>query len=263
MKTHYHLHKLAGIILALLLSITLAGCSSSKSTKTKYDDKAFIASLERGLEARWKLTDAVEIQDIKKSDYEAFINAELTRISDYSSKKYKSTFLQENAIAYINSLKNQKKALKSYNDADFQTKWDKAYDARNAILVKIDKKYHLKINKKYNSYLVELRRSGNATNKNTAKNTALNSLIKSIKFNDKSDDGSGFIEYSATVKNTTGYDIKSFSTVVKLKDKSNVTTDTQYINTENWNKNEKVQLKFATDKDFTSYTVTKDYVDFD
>ena len=68
MKTHYHLHKLAGIILALLLSITLVGCSSSKSTKTKYDDKAFIASLERGLEARWKLTDAVEIQDIKKSE---------------------------------------------------------------------------------------------------------------------------------------------------------------------------------------------------
>ncbi|MCS8604687.1 FxLYD domain-containing protein [Lactiplantibacillus pentosus] len=262
MTTHIHWRKVTGLLLALLLSITLVGCSN-KTSKTKYYDKDFITSLEQGLEARWKLTDEAGDQDINQSDYKSFINAELKQISSYSSKKFKSTFLQENAIAYINSLKNQKKALKSYNDSDFSTKWNKAYDARNAILVKIDNKYHLKVDSKYNSYLVELRRSGNAANKNTTRNAAVDSLIKSIKFNDKTDDGSGWIEYSATVENTTGANIKDFSAVVKLKDKSNVTTDTQYVNTENWNKNEKVKFKFSTDKDFASYTVTKDYVDFD
>lgn len=262
MVKHKYLRKFASVLLAMVLIVILSGCSQKKQ-ETKYYDKEFISSLEKGLEARWKLTDAVEVQDITKSDYQAFIKAELDKIEDFSSKKYKSTFLQENAIAYINSLKKQKAALKYYNDSDFQDKWDKAYNARNAILVKIDKKYPLKVDSKYKSYILELRRSGSETNKDNAQTTALNNLLKSVKFKKGTDDGSGYYEYTATVKNNTGYNIKSFSGIVKLKDKSDVTTDTQYVNAENWNKNEKVILKFTTDKSFKTYELTKDYVTFE
>ncbi|WP_053072735.1 FxLYD domain-containing protein [Lactiplantibacillus herbarum] len=263
MVKHKCLRGIAGTLLAMLLVLTLVGCSQKKTTTTKYYDKEFVSALEKGLEARWKLTDEVKIEDISKSDYQGFIQAELDQVQSFSNKKLKSTFLQENVIAYINSLKKQKSALKYYNDADFQTKWDKTYNNRNAILVKIDKKYHLKIDKKYNSYLVELRRSGNQTNKDTTQDTALANLLKTVKFTKGSDDGSGYYEYTATVTNNTGYNIKSFSAVVKLKDAANVTVDTQYVNTDNWNKDEKVNLKFTTDKNFKSYEVTKDYTAFE
>ena len=113
MTTHIHWRKVTGLLLALLLSITLVGCSN-KTSKTKYYDKDFITSLEQGLEARWKLTDEAGDQDINQSDYKSFINAELKQISSYSCKKLKSTILQEKALAYINSLKTQKKAKKYY-----------------------------------------------------------------------------------------------------------------------------------------------------
>jgi len=262
-SNHKHLRRLLSTLLALLIAFTLVGCSNKKTTEVKYYDKDFISALEKGLDARWKLTDAVEVQDISKSDYKSFIKAELSEVESFSSKKYKSTFLQESAIAYINSLKKQNATLKYYNDSDFQDKWDKAYNDRNAILVKIDKKYPLKVDSKYKSYILELRRSGSKTNKDNAQTTALNNLLKSVKFNKGNDDGSGYYEYTATVENNTGYNIKSFSGVVKLKDSSNVTTDTQYVNAENWNKNEKIMLKFTTDKDFKSYELTKDYVTFE
>ncbi|POD89129.1 hypothetical protein S101258_00149 [Lactiplantibacillus plantarum subsp. plantarum] len=102
MTTHIHWRKVTGLLLALLLSITLVGCSN-KTSKTKYYDKDFITSLEQGLEARWKLTDEVGDQDINQSDYKSFINAELKQfpaILPKSSKvrSYKKTPLRTSIV---------------------------------------------------------------------------------------------------------------------------------------------------------------------
>ena len=101
-------------ILIAILSLSFAigicglfGCSSSSTEEVHYADQDFIQSMSKGLEARWALTDQKnpdETETIK--DMQSYIQAELDQLTQYESATFEDTKLQEQALRYINVLKD-------------------------------------------------------------------------------------------------------------------------------------------------------------
>ncbi|WP_460730508.1 hypothetical protein, partial [Nocardia heshunensis] len=205
------------LVTVLLAGLSLVACSNKKS-ETKYYDSDFISALETGLQKRWAITDTVK--DIDKASQDTLdksVNAELKVVKPYENKKFKNDKLHEQALTYINALKDQKTALKSYDKSNFFDKWNKAYNVRTKMIVQINQKHKLKVADKYKSDLTELTRHGDAVANQNQKTEAINSLIKSIKFKQTKDDGYTYT-YDAKVKNTSNYSFKTFGIKVKLMD---------------------------------------------
>ena len=250
--------KLVTLAITLLAGLSLVGCSSQKS-QTKYYDQDFISSLEKGLEARWAITDAVDNPTNPPKDaLTKSVNAELAQVKGYDNKKFKNNKLHEEAITYLNALDDQKTALKSYDKSNFFDKWNKAYDTRTQMILKINNKYKLKVSDKYKSDLTELTRRGDEVANTSKKSAAIKALIKSIKFKQTKDDGYTYT-YDAKVKNNTDYSFKAFGIKVKLMDSQKTVIDTQAVYTDNWDKGQTNQFEFMTDKKFKSYEVVQDY----
>lgn len=244
------------------VSIILVACGQ-KNSSVKYYDSAFITDLEKGLENRWALSDS-DPENESKDFYTKLDNKELDQISKYTNKKFKNSNLQEHAIAYINTLKKQKATLKYYGSESFDEKWIDATNNRNAEFLSINKIQKIKVADKYKDYLAELMGSGKAQTEENELDKKVNILVKGINFKTQPKEyvDDTYTDYEAIVKNTTGKDIKNFGIVIKIKDKDDTTVDTQYANTEEWDKGDRVKLKFSTDAEVNKMKITKDYVEF-
>ncbi|NLR08707.1 MULTISPECIES: FxLYD domain-containing protein [Lactobacillaceae] len=250
--------RIVTIAILLFAGLSLTACGSKKS-ETKYYDSDFISALESGLQKRWAITDTVK--DIDKASQDTLtksVNAELDVVKPYENKKFKNDKLHEQAITYINALKDQKTALKSYDKSNFFDKWNKAYNTRTQMIVKINQKHKLKVADKYKSDLTELTRHGDEVANQDQKTEAINALVKSIKFKQAKDDGYNYT-YDAKVKNNSGYSFKNFGIKVKLMDSDKTVVDTQLTYVDDWDKNQTSQFEFMTDKKFNSYEVVLDY----
>lgn len=253
------MRRLVTLAITLLAGLSLVGCGNQKK-QTKYYDQDFISSLEKGLEARWSITDTVkDPSNASKKVLTKAVNAELSKVKDYDNKKFKNNKLHEEAITYLNALDDQKVALRSYDKSNFFDKWNKAYDTRTQMILKINDKYKLKVNDKYKSDLTELTRRGDEVVNASKKSAAIKSLIKSIKFKQTKDDGYSYT-YDAKVKNDTDYSFKSFGIKIKLLDSKKTVVDTISAYTDSWDKDQTNQFEFITDKKFDTYEVVKDYV---
>lgn len=262
-----HKHKKLGVIFLFLgVVLFLTGCGNS--AKDRYADNDFNTALVKGLEKRWDLnkkTDDTDVDDLTKADYKEWVQAELDQVSKFRNEKFKSAKLQEAALRYISSLHKQKAALKYFSSNDeFTKKWDDAYDNRSKAITDINKIHKIKVPKDYQSNLDELLGNGKPVSESDAKDEKLAKLLKTIEFKPEPKEypDDDYTTYSATVTNNTGFEIKSFSGNVKIKDKSGITVATESINTENWSNGDKVKFTFSTDQEVATYNVIKDYVDY-
>lgn len=248
------------VIVTLLAGLSLVACGNKKS-ETRYYDSDFISALETGLQDRWSITDSAN--DADKTSQKVLtksVNAELKDVKSFENKKFKNTTLHEQAITYISAIKDQKKALKNYDKSTFVGNWNKAYNKRTEMILKINEKHKLKVASKYQSDLTELTRNGDQVANENDKTQAINNLIKSIKFKQTKDDGYSYT-YDAKTKNTSSYSFKNFGIKVKLMDSKKTTIDTQYVSADDWEKGQTNQFEFMTDKKFSSYKVALDYTD--
>lgn len=260
---------LVGFVAIVVVVISTIGffVFNGVDSKNKTYDEQFMSSLEKGLENRWAETDKAEKKSEaysrSKANYTKYINAELNQIEQYRNKQFKSSSLQENALAYINVLKEAKKSLSFYGSDDFADKWTNAYDKRASILSKINKIHKIKVSDNYKDYLAELLGAGKSVVESNKFNEKLDNLLKNVKFTAQPADfeGDDWITYDTTVKNTTGKDISSLSATVKLKDASGVVVDTQYLSADNWLKNESTKFNFMTDQKFNSTEIRVSFVD--
>ncbi|QEA52677.1 FxLYD domain-containing protein [Loigolactobacillus coryniformis] len=255
--------KIGVVLLFMGLILFLAGCGNTKK-ETKYYDDDFITAMEQGLEDRWKLNDKGDEDDPTKADYKSWADAELKQVSSYRNKKFKDAKLQELAISYINSLNGQKATLKYFGSDDFYDKWTEAYDKRTQEIVAINKIHKLKVSDKFQSKLDELLGNGKSVNEKANKDDKVDELLKTIQFTAQPKEYAEdeYTTYTAEAVNNTGFDIKSFSANVKIKDTAGTTVDTQYINTENWANGDKVKFEFTTDQEVASYEVIKSYIKY-
>ncbi|QDK70193.1 FxLYD domain-containing protein [Lactococcus protaetiae] len=253
--------------ITLLISLfILASCSSpSKISTPKYADKKFITALSQGLENRWKLGDEYDkIKDPStaqtKEYYHKFVQAELENISPLKDKKFKDSKLQALVIQYYNALEDSKKSINSLDSLDGAKAWSAAYDTRTKLLVQFKESYHLKVSKKYQSYLDNLEKDGQKAQQTDEVKTKVTAMTNAINFKyipEQYDDT--YKKYQATVENTTGVNLSSFSGQVNLINANGVTVDSTYINTDNWKAGAKVLFEFTTDKTFSKTVITPEY----
>jgi len=243
-----------------IICLILVGCSNKKEVTKVYDEE-FITSLAKGLEDRWKIVDSYGNEEESKKYYINLIDKETKQVSKYSNVKFKNSELQQLAITYINNLKSQKKSLDYYGSDEFENKYSSVRNNRNETLLKINSIKKIKISSQYQSDWDEIKGEGKLEKDKTDKQNKINTLIKNIKFDIKERDEFGeFTTYTSETLNDTGYKMKSFGAIVKLKDESGTVVDTQYLNANDWDKNEKVKFEFMTDKPFKTYEVRESYI---
>lgn len=251
--------KVATVGVTLLATLTLASCGYKGSNGTY--DKDFIRSMENGLQARWNITDhAVDPNNPTKEEYSKAISKEYDSVVSYKNKRFKSDKLHEEALAYINAVKQEKDALNYVNESSFDSKWSKAYDKRTEAILRINKIYKIKVDKDNESNLSELTRNGDKVVAAGAKKQAIDDLIKIIKFKEVKDED-GYKTFDADVKNNSEYVFKSFGIKVQLKDKNGTVVETVPVEAYDWTKGQTTRFEMETEKSFNSYSIIKDYVD--
>lgn len=251
----------------LLLSLAMfcivilgTGCSTAKDS---YCDKEFLSTMSEGLNDRWKDTSGDKVDlgtDEHKEAFSKLVSNELNNIKDYKDKKFEDSKLQELAIKYINILQDQKDALK-YITVDYNKYtdlWTKAYDERSKLIVEIDKKYHLDIDKENEDILEEMKtNSKEVKNKENIENS-VSDMIKNAELKLASSEY-GYKDYEVILENKTSVKFSSFELDVKLKDGDGIIVDTLIDFESNWEPGTKVKFTFNTDQDFKSYEFATSY----
>lgn len=233
-----------------LLTISLFLVACGKSDNGYYDD-AFMNSLEKGLVARWKISD----KDESKESYTKSVQTELDSVEEYQDKKFKNTQLKAAALDYINALKEQKSVLKYWSANDFDEKWSAAYDKRTAALVAINKIHKIKVSEKQDN-LSDLLGNGKSVTEKENLEKKINSMISKAKVERVAGDDSEGEYVNILLNNTTGKDFDFLTVTVKFKDKDGVVVDSQVVTAEGFAKDETTRLKpYVETKDWETYQI--------
>lgn len=253
------------LLLSLIAGLcALLGCSSSSpassSDEVHYADKDFIASLSKGLEARWSLTDQEEDDSATTiKQMQSYIQAELDELTQYETATFEDTKLQEQALKYINVLKDSYDNV-NYSISDKDTdKWQEYVDERSVLIKDFVENYGLTVSEKHQAILDEFIADGISVETKSAEEKAMKKLVKSLDFELAEDDGYGWKTYIATLDNTSDYDIKDISVDVNLLDKEGTIIATEYASARNVAKGKKAKLEFNTDEDFKKIEKTLSY----
>lgn len=236
--------KLIALAACVALALCLAGCSGGNSNEPDYADDEAMQVIASGWEKR---SDIVEKNtDPDASDYvdnlKKGVQTEIDNDSSLKDRQFENSQMQEDVLAYLNSLDDQMECLNSYStgDLDFYTEWSKVYDQRSQLLKKFVDEYGMTVNSKYQSALDELLANGTAANKKADEDAAIDDIVSKIKWETKESYGS--YTYTATVKNTSDYDFKDVSLVLSLYDKDGVKTEA-YASANTWKKGDKVKFE--------------------
>ena len=242
------------------LAVSIAGCSSSKDD---YCDKDFLSAMSKGLNDRWKDTsgdDVVPGTDEQKEAFSKIVSNELNNIKDYKDKKFEDSKLQELAIKYINILQDQKDALDyvTVNYEKYEDLWDTAYDERSKLIVEINKKYNLDIDKENEDILKEMETNSKEVKDKENIENSISDMIKNAELKLVSSEY-GYKDYEVILENKTSVKFSSFVLDVKLKDNDGIIVDTLVDFEDNWEPGTKVKFTFNTDQDFKSYEFVTSY----
>lgn len=212
-------------------------------------DEAFIDALEKGLVARWELTDKSDDETKEtKADWEGYFDAEYNQIKSYKDAEFEDADLGKWAKKYINSIEESKDCLKYFGSNQWEEKYFAgAYQSRVAALYKIDSIHKLEVSEDYEASLSELITNGEVSDMATK-------LLKNTKFK-KTKDDYGWKTYQAVVENTSSADFDYFSLSVALIDKDGVTVSTETPYVEKWGAGEKIRFEFETDEEFEKMNV--------
>lgn len=257
-------NKVSYLLIVVGLIFFLGACSEKK--EESYSDDKFLSSLAKGLEKRWDYSEKNVSTEMSDEDYvnslKEATNIELKKLEEYSNSKFKDSKLQESALSYINELKNANDVLEDYGSKDFIFKWDEHYSERTKQIVHLTETYDVPISDKYEKTLKELKAHGNEVIDKEVNDKALNELINNLSFEQiDSEYQSDYKQYSATQANTIGYDINTMSATLNLLDSEGVIVDTQYINANNWKKDQKIKFEFMTNKPFEKIDASISYYD--
>ncbi len=229
---------------ALIASATLltACAGNSGRDQTGYADDSFMQSLAKGFEARDALAENSTKSSNSEKYYEMLVDAELAQVEQYQNAQFESSKLQESAIAYINSLKDQRTAAESYStDNDkFQQEWQRAYDKRTSLLKTFVDDYGLTVSSSCQDDLNKLVGHGKKVERETNQKAAAESLANKInlEFTEQYSSVTG----KATVTNDTGYDFDYISFSVEMFDQGGVKVETSSLYANHWLAGETIVL---------------------
>ena len=251
-----------------------AAVTTASEPAIDYADEAFMESLKIGLQNRW---DASKENDdmlkenggvypdtqTEKNSYYICIDAELEQISDYTSKQFENTKLQESAIAYINILDDSRKCVDKYLPADnyrFSEEWGKIYNQRSKAIKEFVNVYGLTVDEEYQSTLDEFLSTASYVEEKEDKEEEVQQLVNSIEFELK-EDVEGYKTYSAVVENTTDINFEFINLEINLLDADGVIVESTNSNINNFNSGSKARFEFDTMEDFDSYDIVASWAE--
>lgn len=247
---------LATLVAALVTGLCACGGSPAEPD---YADKAFIKDLGKGLEARWAISDSMNMDEVTIEDIKSWAQTELDRIEKYESSQFEDSKLQEKAIRYINCLKESQENAEAYLSENSRNKWDAIYNERTALLKDFVENYGLTVSSKNQANLDELVANGKDVAEENTQRESIDAIVQNLKFKERTDDDdSDFRYYEAVFENTTDYDLKWVSIELNLLDKEGVIISTESVYVENAKKGQKTKLEFMTDKKFKKIDPTLD-----
>lgn len=254
------------VAIALFATLSLGGCGQQKADEgPDYADDEAMAIVADGLEARSDLIDQ-QIEEgedtTTNASYEKAVQAELEVVEPLRDRQFEDSEMQEDVLSYINLLNDSMDVLENYptSDINFYTKWTEVYDDRTSMLSKFVEEYGLTVDAQYQDVLDELVTNGAAATKRSEMDEKMEALASSIVF-EKADQGYGYFEYTATVENTTGMNLKDVSLVLSLYDAEGVKAGETYASANSWAPGEKVRFETSSDIDAATVKVAIDYYD--
>ncbi|NQN87206.1 hypothetical protein HO997_04665 [Streptococcus suis] len=249
--------KFFGLFFIVCSFVLFMGCGRTTQKEKTYDDD-FVKSLAKGLDNRWALSDSVEFEE-SATNYKKIIQKELDEVQEYTDKKFSSSQLQEQALAYINELKSGLEIAETYGADSFYTEWMNHTNRRTSILLSIQSIKEIPV--KDTGILEELLAKGKEATQLNEKETAVKNLVSNLTYTlDESKSNEYSKYYFVEVENTTPYLIKDIGLSVNLINDAGVIVETTYISSSNWKPGTKVRMEFIVgDTEFTTTETTIEY----
>lgn len=238
-------------ILLTIVILSFTGCAKNNTDTKKAVDNDFLSDVVKATNERWNYLDQT-----KEQEPTIYLKEGIQKESDILNKyislgeneKFNDDKLKKIAQDYIDALNIQLDSLKYFSSdyTKFTNEWAKGYDKRSKLLVQLADEYGVKIDEKQ---MNEYRANVEALTEKDNTDKEIKNLVESIKF-DNGKTESNLTNYQSNVENTTKYNLESLQISVKLLDKNGSKVSDELISVENWNKGEKKQLEFSTDKKF-------------
>lgn len=253
---------------ALFLSLALIGCDggSNEPQEPDYADDEVIVALADGLESRFDIADdRVESGEPQTSEtFADAVQAELDALEPFRNREYDDPKLQEAVISYLNLLSDCKDLTEKYpvDSNEFYDAWQELYESRVVALRGFVENYGLKVDDDHADELNEMMVEANAAVEKDDRESAVQKLVDSIAFS-QSDDGYGLYTYSATVQNTTEYDLGNVGLVLGLYDENGVRAEETYANVNSWPSGETVVFEAMGQTNASQIKVDLEYYDID
>ncbi|MDI9589449.1 MAG: FxLYD domain-containing protein [Acidobacteriota bacterium] len=251
-------------VFAVVFALLLCGCSNSASTQSAsegpdYADDEAMTIIAKGLEARWAIIDATSYEDNAENLKKA-VNAELEIDKPLRDRQFEDAKMQGDVLNYINTLEDSLEVLEKYpyQSSDYYDKWDSVYNTRTSQLKNLVDKYDLTVSENKQSTLDELLTAGTAAQNKTERDDAINGLFEKATF-EKTDQGYGYYEYTATIENTTDFSFKDVGIVLALYDSEGVRAGETYTSIKSWDKGEKARFEAGSDIDAEKVKASVDY----
>lgn len=235
--------KLSVITACIALALSLGGCSGSSTTEVDYADDEAMQVIASGWQDRSDaLEDASAADDNYIDELKQGIQIEIDNDSPLKSRQFEDSKMQEDVLAYLNSLDGQMDVLNSYSatDYEFYEAWNKVYDERSQLLKTFVEDYGMTVSSKYQSILDELLANGTAAENKAAQEEALEGIVSAITWEPSEE--YGHYTYTAVVENTSDYNYSNVGLVVGLYDADGVRTET-YASANTWKKGDKVKFE--------------------
>lgn len=256
--------RMAIVAFLLVATLSIGGCQQNAASEgPDYADDEAMSVIAEGLEARSDLIDQqVENGEDTSSNasYKEAVQTELEIVEPLRDRQFEDSKMQEDVLSYINLLDDSMEVLDNYptTDIDFYTKWVEVYDDRTSLLKKFVDDYGLTVGSKYQDVLDDLVANGAAAAKQSEMDEKIDALVSTVVF-EKTDQGYGYFEYTATVENTTGVNLEDVGLVLSLYDAEGVKAGEAYASTNSWGAGEKVRFETGSDIDATTVKVAVDY----
>ena len=256
-----HSRMLVALVLVFAMMLSLVACSS-----TPLNDKGFIQNVQKGLEARWKLSQnqagSYASNTEKKESYTQAVNAELKAIGDIAAYTFENAELKELAEAYNKALQSQLEGVKylGSDDAMFNKIYmEDGYYQRARVICKLVDNFGLTVSKTYGYDMDQLVSAGKARLALDEKIAAMEGIFA----NDVVLTCLGRQKYELTITNTTKYDLSGVEIQFNFYDDNGVIIENENTYLLSWSAGSTNQDTIYLDKEFTKAEVRLSLYDFD
>lgn len=245
--------KILSIVTIFTLALGIVGCSSNeKSQEELSGDEQFIQTFQTSINERWKKQ--AELDEKYKKDT-TFTDEEYTKETikiledEVNSIEEKQNSIEDKDLKsyakdYVEGVKKQIEANKT-NDYELQDKYIQESDKlRKPALIALVEDYDVKIDEEHEQTYKDFKEKATIIKKANESQSYADKLATEMEF-EKNTDEFGYVEFNATVENTSDFNFKNLSYNVQYKDKDGVVIGNDTIYLENFNKNSKQKVKLS------------------